>query len=75
MKVSRTEIIERLKSTSVHDLAVEIATETAKDYPSHLVKMEESIAKFERMLAPLAPKTVTVEELMAGLNVEVVRVA
>jgi len=73
MKLSRSEIIERLKSTSVHDLAVEIATEASKGYPSHLVKMDESVAKFEKILRPLA--TIKAVDFMEVNGVEVVRVS
>jgi hypothetical protein len=57
MKLSKKYITLRLAgNTTVHELAVEIATEASKNYPSHLVKMDESIAKFEKMLSPFAPK-------------------
>lgn len=69
MKLSKEYILERLQTTSVHDLALEIAQNTSKEYPSYYVDMEATVAKFEKQLAPLAP--IKAVDLMRAHGVEV----
>lgn len=72
MKISKQQIQDRLLTTSVHDLAVELTEQMAEAYKGrHIVDREATIAKFEKQLAPLAPKTVKATDLMRSHGVEV----
>lgn len=56
MRISKTEIIERLQTTSVHDLAVELTDTMEREYQgTAIVQRSATIAKFEKMLKPFAP--------------------
>lgn len=74
MKLSKEYLEERLKNTSVQDLAEEIADETAKQYPNQ--DRQATIEKYKRMLRPLAPiKEVSAQELMQDMGIHVVRIS
>lgn len=74
MKLSREYITERLKNTSVHELAVELTDEMAEAYKGRgIIDRNATIAKFEKMSAPFAPKTVTATDVMQSMGVKVVR--
>lgn len=73
MKLSKEYITERLKNTSIHDLAQEIAEDAKAGYPAGtLFDMESTITKFEKMLAPFAPVKAT--DLMQSMGVAVTEV-
>lgn len=59
MQLSKEYIVNRLKNTSVQDLAKELAEATA--VPG--TDMPATITKFEKMLKPLAPKTTEVNAM------------
>ena len=74
MKLSREYITDRLKNTSVQDLAAELADQTAEAYKGRgTMDRAATIAKFKAMLEPLAPKTTKIRatDVMAGLGVQV----
>ena len=75
MQLTKEYVQNRLQNTSVHALAVEIATTTTKQYAGNgRVEFEATVAKFEKILAPLAPKTITAVDAMETLGIHVVRV-
>lgn len=74
MKLTKEYIVHRLLTTSVADLAVELANQTAKQYPTQ--DTEATIEKFKDMLRPLAPvKEVTAKEMFEGMGIHVVTIA
>lgn len=77
MKLSKEYLTERLKSTSVTELATEIADKMAATYHgADLINRAATIAKFEAMLKPLAPKKeITAAEMFESMGITVVRVA
>lgn len=75
MKLSKEYIIDRLASTSVHDLAVEIATKQLEGFKTptgYSVDFTATVAKYEAMMKPLAPVKAT--DAMRSLGVTVVEV-
>jgi hypothetical protein len=75
MKLSKQYILGRLEETSVHDLAVEIATEQLAGYKTptgYSVDFTATVAKYETMMKPLAPIKAT--DAMRALGVTVVEV-
>ena len=82
MKLSTEYITNRLKETSVHDLAVEIAKDTAEQTEkvafskgcAYVFDMDATVAKFEKMIQPYAPKTITAADALNALGVQIVRV-
>lgn len=75
MKLSKQYVTERLTSTSMHDLAVEIATDQLKGFKTptgYSVDFTATVAKYEAMMKPLAPVKAT--DAMRSLGVTVVEV-
>lgn len=76
MKLSKEYIIERLKTTSVTELATELTDKMEAAYTgTAIVQRAATIAKFEGMLAPLAPKTVTAVDFARANGITVTEVA
>jgi hypothetical protein len=75
MKLTQEYIIERLQTTSVHDLAVELAGESAEIFrAAGGIDLPATIKKYESMLKPLAPVEVKAADLMESMGVNVVKV-
>lgn len=78
MKLSKEYIIKRLETTSVHDLAKEIAKDASEQAEKvafrgghvYVFDMDATVEKFENMLKPFAPVKATT--LMRSMGVEVV---
>lgn len=71
MKLSKEYIIKRLETTSVRDLALEIAEDAKGSYPAGTeFDMDATTSKFERMLTPFAPVKAT--DYMRSMGVTVV---
>jgi hypothetical protein len=71
MKLSKEYILTRLQTTSVHDLAVEIAGQTVVNG----VDLPATVRKYEAMLKPLAPVEVKASDLMESMGIHVVRIS
>jgi len=72
MKLTVEYIQERLQDTNVDDLALEIATDTARQYAN--VNMAETVAKFKKMITPYAPLTVKATDFMRANGVNVIEI-
>lgn len=74
MKLSKDYIIERLKTTTVDDLAQEIAQDMADNNPGAAIDMAATVTKFTAMIKPYAPKTMKATDLMRANGVTVIEV-
>jgi hypothetical protein len=74
MKLSKIYLTERLQDTSVELLAREIFADMYTNYNGAPVDQDKTIAKFEAMLRPLAPKTIKATTFAEALGIEVIEV-
>lgn len=75
MQLSKQYITEKLQTMTVKELALEIATEQLASYKTptgYSVNFSATVAKYEAMMKPLAPKKAT--DVMRSLGVNVVEV-
>lgn len=76
MKLSKEYLSQRLLDTTPHALATELTDKMEAAYKgTGLVQRAATIAKFEAMLTPLAPKTIKATDFMEANGITVVRVA